>query len=130
MRASPKWNTGSSTPGIWSSSSTDFISTSSSVVFHAGHPDAWIRSFLVTNFGNRGFLQETIWSIPAFSITTTAADVLVQSWYCHRVWMLSDRNRWSTFPLIALVAAGAVVSLVSDVKLSVPSSVKSTSRAN
>ncbi|KAI1798241.1 hypothetical protein LXA43DRAFT_18532 [Ganoderma leucocontextum] len=62
----------------------------------------------VSNFGNILASLKPTWSLLAHVIVTGISDGIVRGIFCHRIWILSDRNRWLcaaiTFP--SLVAFG------------------------
>ncbi|KIP05557.1 hypothetical protein PHLGIDRAFT_128816 [Phlebiopsis gigantea 11061_1 CR5-6] len=63
--------------------------------------------YMVTNFGNIFVLQQHHpWSTPLFFLITPTTNLLVKSWFVHRVWILSGKN----LLLTACLACGVIVS--------------------
>ncbi|KAI0340049.1 hypothetical protein BDW22DRAFT_1360531 [Trametopsis cervina] len=77
--------------------------------------------YCVKNFGNIFGLNALPWTWPAFMVTSAVNEVLIISWYVHRVWKLS-RNIW----VILLIGVAAVATCVGAMTLSVLSATHPT----
>lgn len=58
--------------------------------------------YAVINFGNIAVLDTVVWSLPAGVILTTLSDSIVRCIFIYRLWILSEKNKRLTFPLILL----------------------------
>ncbi|TBU23557.1 hypothetical protein BD311DRAFT_868694 [Dichomitus squalens] len=67
-----------------------------------------IYVYAVSGFGNLQALLNPTWSILAHIIVTGISDGIVRGIFCHRIWILSNRNRWlcATIALSSGVAFG------------------------
>ncbi|GJE95573.1 hypothetical protein PsYK624_117590 [Phanerochaete sordida] len=70
--------------------------------------------YMVTNYDNLATLIQIPWSISAGIVLSISSNLLVQSWYSYRIFILSDKNYWITVPLITGIFAvlGTGIALV------------------
>ncbi|KAI0706368.1 hypothetical protein C8Q76DRAFT_156608 [Earliella scabrosa] len=67
--------------------------------------------YLVQNFTDEDIVGRIPWSIPAGFLVTPTSDTVVRIFFVYRVWVLSERNRILTFPLIVLITLTGGVGL-------------------
>ncbi|KAI0717296.1 hypothetical protein C8T65DRAFT_122098 [Cerioporus squamosus] len=64
-----------------------------------------VYTYTVTDFGNFAVLPKPVWSMVAQVIVMGLSDAIIRSIFCHRIYILSDRNR-------AVCGVNALLSLV------------------
>ncbi|GJE99432.1 hypothetical protein PsYK624_156940 [Phanerochaete sordida] len=73
---------------------------------------------LVANFGDvEKVLNVTFWPTPALEVITLVTTLFVQSWYCHRLWVLSSKNALLTYFLIVVIFASFSLGMASVIEI-------------
>lgn len=72
--------------------------------------------YMVKNFGNTAALGELPWSLPCGIVLTTISDGIVRFWFTYRLWILSKKKKWLTFPVLVMQISLWIIALVSGIR--------------
>lgn len=78
-----------------------------------GHTMYW---YMVQNWGNTPALGNIPWSLTLGIMLTTFSDAIVQVWFSYRLWILSKRNKWLTFPVLFMQVSLWILATVSGIQ--------------
>ncbi|KAJ4490594.1 hypothetical protein J3R30DRAFT_108755 [Lentinula aciculospora] len=71
-----------------------------------------IYIYLVSNFGNVEFLGVVTWSMIVMVLLSALIAVTIQLFMCWRIWILSNKNVYWITPIIIIVVASFVITIV------------------
>lgn len=63
--------------------------------------DMYLSLISVVDSGK--ILNKTFWEVTAVDVLTLVTTLFAQCWYCHRMWVLSDKNKLLTYPLLGII---------------------------
>ncbi|KAE9392039.1 hypothetical protein BT96DRAFT_289098 [Gymnopus androsaceus JB14] len=71
-----------------------------------------IYVYLVSNFGNPNYLALVVWSILVMVILSAIIAATIQLFMCWRIWILSNKSVYWIIPLVVVVLASFVITVV------------------
>ncbi|KAE9394599.1 hypothetical protein BT96DRAFT_185124 [Gymnopus androsaceus JB14] len=71
-----------------------------------------IYVYLVSNFGNPNYLALVVWSILVMVILSAIIAATIQLFMCWRIWILSNKSVFWIIPLVWVVLASFVITVV------------------
>lgn len=83
---------------------------------HMAFTSESVYTWTVRDFGNDALILKVPWTMAVSAVLTTCITAIVQCWYCHRMWILSEKNRLLTYPLICVIVLSAGFGLASNGK--------------
>ncbi|KAJ7464540.1 hypothetical protein FB451DRAFT_1489996 [Mycena latifolia] len=84
---------------------------------HTGFIWGAVWVYLIDNYGEPEKLDHIPWSIAMIVFQTGLVTVFVDSFFAHRIFMLSKRNWFMTVPVVVLVALRLVLAAVTAAKM-------------